>query len=129
MSCNGMLKTAELDMKKGNTRGSHVLVVQVSGKKIGKRKKHNFGKNSKGKSKFEGKAKAPAQAGESSRKKDFSNVKCFHCGGKGHLKRNFCKYLADLKAGISPSGYFVVEFYLASNSDWVHDTGSCAHIC
>jgi hypothetical protein len=42
------------------------------------------------------------------------------------------KFLKDKKDGKVPStsGIFVIDInFASSNSDWVLDTGSCAHIC
>jgi transposase InsO family protein len=121
---HGMLKTAEADMKKGV---SHVLAVSEGGRKV---------KKGKGKSKRKGDAKGKAQMEISStpkaKTKVPSDVECYYCKNKGHWKRSCPKYLEDKKAGKVPtsSGMFVIEVNLATSiSDWILDTGSCAHIC
>ena len=118
----GMLRTAEGDMKKG----SHVLMIQEGGRKIKKAK----GKKAQ---KYKGKGKSVVQA-TTPKIKVYANSDCYYCNGKGHWKRNCPKYLADLKVGNVPhasgSGMTVIEINVATSlNDWVLDTGSCAHIC
>jgi len=119
---HGMIKTVEADMQKGV---SHVLAVSEGGKKI---------KKGKGKHKAKGKGKVKAQMEISStpKAKVPSDLECFYYHGKGHMKRSCLKYLEDKKNGKVPtsSGIYVIEVNLATSiSDWVLDTGSCAHIC
>jgi hypothetical protein len=110
------LKTAEEDMNKGS---GNVLAVSSAGKNIKKRSKH--------KSKGKGKGKAQVVTSSASKPKDVSDVECFYC-----KKRNCPQFLEDKKNRNVPSssGILVIEINLATSiSDWVLDTGSCAHIC
>jgi gag-polypeptide of LTR copia-type/Zinc knuckle len=117
----GLLKTAEEDMNKGS---GNVLTVSSAGKKIKKCSKH--------KSKGKGKEKAQVVTLSASKPKNVSNIKCFYCKKRGHWKRNCPQFLEDKKNGNvhSSSGILVIKINLATFiSDWVLDTGSCAHIC
>ena len=58
---------------------------------------------------------------------------CFHCGMKGHWKRNCKKYLnekAQRKHGDAP-GIYMIDTYLSYRyfASWVLDTGCTSHIC
>src|SRR3954467_12711620 len=118
-----MLKSAEVEIKKEH----QVLMVNKTTKfKKGKSKqKGNFKKGGK-------KVAAPVKKTRARPKPD---TRCFYCKGEGHWKRNFPKYLADLKNGnIKKKGIsdiHVIDVYLTStrSSSWVFDTGSVAHIC
>ena len=61
--------------------------------------------------------------------------RCFHCGVKGHWKRNCNEYLKVLKkkrAGVTanPTGIYFIEVNNFSVSDsLVLDTGAASHIC
>ncbi|GKB21678.1 zf-CCHC domain-containing protein [Tanacetum coccineum] len=55
-------------------------------------------------------------------------------GAKGHWRRNYPPYHAELKkrknAGVaSSSGIFTIELCAISNNAWVYDTGYGTHIC
>ncbi|KAK1648993.1 hypothetical protein QYE76_066798 [Lolium multiflorum] len=82
-----MLKSAEIEIKKEH----QVLMVNktTSFKKQGKSK----GKNKKGGKK----AATPPVKPKTGPKPD---AECYYCKEKGHWKRNFSKYLADLKSGL-----------------------------
>nr|KAJ0184546.1 hypothetical protein LSAT_V11C900496980 [Lactuca sativa] len=61
---------------------------------------------------------------------------CFECGVVGHWKRNYPKYLAELKnkkVGEGPSSIsiFMIEMglFTFSSNTWVLDTGCGTHIC
>src|SRR4051812_42168274 len=102
-----MLKYAEVEIKKEH----QVLLVNKTTKfkKQGKSKqKGNFKKGGK-------KVAAPAKKTKVGPKPD---TECFHCKGEGHWKRNFPKYLADLKNGnIKKKGIsdiHVIDVYLTS---------------
>jgi hypothetical protein len=117
----GLLKTAEEDMNKGS---GNVLAVSSAGKKIKKCSK----RMSKGK----GKGKGQVVTSSASKPKVVSDVECFYYKKRGHWKRNCPQFLEDKKNGNVPSssGILVIEINLPTSiSDWVLDTGSCAHIC
>ena len=124
---HGMLKTAESDMKKATPS---VLMVSDKGKKAKKDK-------SKRKSKAKGKNKGKGKVADQPKVDNPAPVdaECYHCKGKGHYRRHCPKYLKDKEEGRVPEssgilGVLVIEINLASSiSDWVFDTGSCAHIC
>ncbi|KAK1630957.1 hypothetical protein QYE76_005272 [Lolium multiflorum] len=80
-----MLKSAEIEIKKEH----QVLMVKktTSFKKQGK---------SKGKNKKSGKKAATPPV----KPKTGPDLECYYCKEKGHWKRNFSKYLADLKSGL-----------------------------
>ena len=67
-------------------------------------------------------------------KKDDNNKgMCFHCGVKGHWKRNCKKYLnekAQRKHDDAPSIY-MIDTYLSYRDyvSWVLDDGCTSHIC
>src|SRR4051812_38928788 len=118
-----MLKSVEVEINKEH----QVLMVNKTTKfKKGKSKqKGHFKKGGK-------KVTAPTKKTRPGPKPDTG---CFYCKGEGHWKRNFPKYLADLKNGnIKKKGIsdiHVIDVYLTStrSSAWVFDTGSVAHIC
>jgi gag-polypeptide of LTR copia-type len=116
----GLLKNVEEDMNKGS---KNVLAVSSTGKKI----KKCFKRKSKGK----GKRKAQVVTSSASKSKDVSDVQCSYCKKREHWKRNFPQFLEDKKNGNVPSssGILIIEINLVTSiSDWVLDTGSCAHI-
>jgi transposase InsO family protein len=117
---HGLLKTAETDMKKGVP---HVLAVQKKGKRF---------KRTKNKRKDSGKRKTQVVTSRKPKPNGQADAECFYCKGKGHWKRNCRKYLEDKKNGNVPSssGIHVIEINVTSSfSNWILDTGSCAHIC
>ncbi|KAK1609635.1 hypothetical protein QYE76_033308 [Lolium multiflorum] len=95
-----MLKSAEVEIQKEH----QVLMVNktTSFKKQGKPKKGNFKKGGK-------KAAAPPEKPKGGPKPD---TDCYYCNGKGHWKRNFPKYLADLKSGLVKKKKETVAFTL-----------------
>ncbi|KAL1194887.1 Retrovirus-related Pol polyprotein from transposon TNT 1-94 [Cardamine amara subsp. amara] len=123
---HGMLKSAEPNIKKDTP---NVLMVQ-GGKKFKKQ----------GKNKGNGKAiwvENPSKSGPSPKSKPgpSGKDKCHYCNGFGHWKRNYNKYLEDLKKKktfeTSSSGIYVIEVNVATSgsTSWVLDTGCGAHIC
>ncbi|KAJ4744919.1 Transposon Ty1-NL2 Gag-Pol polyprotein [Rhynchospora pubera] len=125
---NMLIETEEsLKKEKGP---KDVLAVSGKSKKIRKR-----GRKGKGKGPVtpQGPAKGAPVGSKKKKNPASSETVCYYCSNKGHWKRNCPRYLADKKAGTvqpSTSGIFVIETLLAtSHTDWVFDTGSCAHIC
>ena len=59
--------------------------------------------------------------------------KCFHCDQDGHWKRNYKKYLDELKMKKKQgkSDLLVMETCLVENdfSSWIIDSGASNHIC
>ncbi|KAJ4744212.1 Transposon Ty1-GR1 Gag-Pol polyprotein [Rhynchospora pubera] len=108
-----------------------VLAVSDKSKKIKKRGRKS--KKGKGPVTPQGPTKGAPVGSKKKKNPATPETVCYYCSNKGHWRRNCPKYLADKKAGTvqpSSSGIFVIETLLAtSNTDWVFDTGSCAHIC
>lgn len=118
-----MLKTVEPNVK---VSSGHVLAVQSS--KGTKRKiKGSFKKTSK-------KAKNNFKTVKANKDNTKSDDPCYHCGVKGHWKRNCKAYLAGLKgkksSEASSSGILVIEVNMSTSlASWVLDTGCGSHIC
>ena len=90
---------------------SHVFMIQDGGRKI---------KKAKGKTAIKYKGKGKLVLGTNSPKINISaNSDCYFCNSKSHWKRNFPKYLADLKSGNVPkastSGIYVIEVNVATS--------------
>ena len=113
-----MLTTA-----KGNLQKENPQILFVGG--TNKKRKVAFA-SKKGKGKKQVKATL-------TRKDDDDKGTCFHCGVKGHWKRNFKKYLnekAQRKHGDS-RGIYMIDTYLSyrDSASWVLDAGCTSHIC
>ncbi|CAN0919967.1 hypothetical protein LINGRAHAP2_LOCUS31763, partial [Linum grandiflorum] len=55
--------------------------------------------------------------------------KCYHYKGKGHWRRNFSKYMEDLKSGVTtPKGIYVIDMLSTHFTSWVFDTACGSHI-
>ncbi|KAK8951727.1 hypothetical protein KSP39_PZI004223 [Platanthera zijinensis] len=119
----GMLRTAEINMKKAKP-ASPILMVHK-----GKSKAKGFKKMKVGpKSHLEPKSSALMK-----KKSTVKEGKCHHCGKTGHWRRNCPSYIESLqkmKGGMtSASSIYVIEINLSAPSSWVLDTGCGSHIC
>ena len=139
MELHGMLKTAESNMSKAKPTAA-VLSIREGGIQ----KKRTTTPKGKGKEKVgtpntvsKPKPKAAGQSSSSKVQKatDPQEKTCYHCGAKGHWRRDCPKYLKELKElrakGVAnPSGMYMIELNNASTSNsWVLDTGCGTHIC
>ena len=96
-----------------NTNMAEVFSSKPKSKCKGGRKKKDFTKQ-------EGKKIALGVANKGKKKaRDYTKGKCFHCGEKGHLKRNCPKFIADKNKGMMRS--FLLETCL------VHNDGHLCH--
>ena len=93
---------------------------QPKSKDKGKKKKKDFTKQ-------DGKHIALGVANKG-KKKDYAKGKCFHCGEKGHWKRNCPKFRATKNKGMKYS--FLLEIYLVQNltDSWCVASGCTNHI-
>ncbi|KAK1670903.1 hypothetical protein QYE76_059062 [Lolium multiflorum] len=82
-----MLKAAEIEIKKEH----QVLMVN---------KTTSFKKQGKSKGKFKKGGKKAATPPMKPKNGPKPDAECYYCKEKGHWKRNFSKYLADLKSGL-----------------------------
>ena len=113
-----MLTTAE-----GNLQKEKPQVLFVGG--TNKKRKVAFA-SKRGKGKKQVKATL-------TRKDDDDKGMCFHCGVKGHWRRNCKRYLnekAQRKHDDTP-GIYMIDTYLSyrDSTSWVLDTGCTSHIC
>ncbi|KAK1653529.1 hypothetical protein QYE76_071334 [Lolium multiflorum] len=83
----GMLKAAEIEIKKEH----QVLMVN---------KTTSFKKQGKSKGKFKKGGKKAATPPMKPKNGPKPDAECYYCKEKGHRKRNYSKYLADLKSGL-----------------------------
>ena len=102
VATEGILVKAGVDTNMAKTSSS-----KPKSKGKGGWKKKNFTKQ-------EGKQVALGVANKGKKKaKDYTKGKCFHCGEKGHWKRNYPKFLAAKNKGMIRS--FLLETYLVQN--------------
>ena len=94
---------------------------QPKSKGKGKKKKKDFTKQ-------DGKQIALGVANKG-KKRDYTKGKCFHCGEKGHWKRNCPKFKVAKNKGMKCS--FLLEICLVQNptDSWCMDLGCTNHIC
>ena len=88
------------------------------------------GKKKKDFTKQNGKQLALGVANKGKRKlKDYTKGKCFHCGEKGHWKKNYPKFIVGKNKGVMRS--FLLEICLVHNpTDSYYVDSSCTnHIC
>ena len=131
---HAMLKGTELNIK--NQQGSKTnQVLMIREGRVVKKNQKGKGKG-KGKAPKKGKGKAKVVGKKFSKtatKPNQADMDCFHCGKKGHWKRNCPTYLEELRkskvGNASTSGIFVIELYAFSTNSWVFDTGAGTHIC
>ncbi|KAK1626199.1 hypothetical protein QYE76_000514 [Lolium multiflorum] len=108
-----MLKAAEIEIKKEH----QVLMVN---------KTTSFKKQGKSKGKFKKGGKKAATPPMKPKNGPKPDAECYYCKEKGHWKRNYSKYLADLKSGLvkkkkeSISNIHVIDVYLTGSrtSTW-----------
>ena len=139
MELHGMLKTAESNMSKAKPTAA-VLAIKEGGIS----KKRTTTPKGKGKGKVGTpnnfpKPKPKVMGQSSSQKipkgKDSQEATCFHCGEKGHMRRECPTYLKELnelraRGVANPSSMFMIELNNTSISNsWVLDTGCGTHIC
>ena len=113
VAAKGILVKASVDTNMVETSSS-----KPKSKGKGGWKKKNFTKQ-------EGKQVALGVANMGKKKaKDYTKGKCFHCGEKGHWKRNNPKFLAAKNKGI-------LKICLVQNptDSWCLDSGYTNHIC
>ena len=114
----GILGTASVDTN----------MVEASSSKP--KSKGNGGKKKKDCAKQDGKQLALGVDNKGKKKKkDYTKGKCFHCGEKGHWKRNYPKFIVGKNKGVMRS--FLLEICLVHNptDSWCVDSGCTNHIC
>ncbi|KAK8923669.1 hypothetical protein KSP39_PZI019346 [Platanthera zijinensis] len=119
----GMLRTAEINMKKAKPASPILMVHKGKGKAKGS-KKTKVGPKSH---------LDPKSSALMKKKSTVKEGKCHHCGKAGHWRRNCPSYIEGLqkmKGGMtSASNIYVIEINLSAPSSWVLDTGCGSHIC
>ena len=117
VAAEGILGTASVDTNMAEASSS----MPKSKGKGGKKK--DFTKQ-------DGKQLAVGVANKGKKKvKDYTKGKCFHCGEKGHWKRNYPKFIAGKNKGMMRS--FLLEIFLVHNptGSWCVDLGCTNNIC
>ena len=115
VATEGILGTSSVDANM-----TEVSTSQLKSKGKGKKKKK--------KTKQDGKQIALGVANKGKKKK-YAKGKCFHCGEKGHWKRNCPIFRAAKNKGMKCS--FILEICLVQNpmDSWCVDSGCTNHIC
>ena len=116
VAAEGILGTSSVDASMAEASTS-----QPKSKGKGKKKKKDFTKQN-------GKQIALGVANRG-KKKDYAKGKCFHCGEKGHWKRNCPKFRVANNKGMKSS--FHLEICLGQNpmNTWCVDSGCTNHMC
>ena len=123
---HGMLKTAEVNVKKRPTQILNVNKGKPMKNKGKPKSKGGNGPKGRGKPKWQSKAKVPKEIVP-------KEGICFHCKEPGHWKRNCKLYLDECKkkksSETTTSGIYVIDINLSISTSWVLDTGCGSHIC
>ena len=118
-----MLRIVEKDMKSKTKAPQQVLL-------IGKTNKRKASGNNSSKAKQAKKGDQPKKKkGQQKPNSDEKDAVCFHCGKKGHWKRNCFLFKKKISSEGNSSGIFMIECNLSISSAWVIDTGCGSHIC
>ncbi|XP_074305483.1 uncharacterized protein LOC141640677 [Silene latifolia] len=106
---HALLTQAERDMEASGSDKGDVLTMKLKNMCLGVRKgkgKENSQFKKPSKKQEKGKGKAIEDGKPKTKNVKLSEVKCFHCNGKGHYRRSCPKYLEDLKEErVTPIGF------------------------